>query len=194
MPTEDKTDKEKLLQLLRETVAKDTALREKYQMGDKFRFIRDRLQALLNRTEENIKTMQAQEEKSKDAMSAEETPVYVYIYNAQGLVLQTWNKLLLPQVFYEYSVNRPIYNDRHAIETYIRGRPNRAQHGFLTVAVKKTDIIQQAPNEITKDNIGNTLIRVKEGSLHANKLISFTHNENNYEVDESGNLKLIKVS
>ena len=104
--------KEKLLQLIREAVQQDTELRGKFQIGDKFRFIRDRLNALLATLEESLAEIQQKSEKKVETITGHETLVYVYLYNAQGIVMQTWQKMLNAAVLYEYSVNRPIYSDR----------------------------------------------------------------------------------
>ena len=177
--------KEKLLELVRDAVAHDKNLREEFLIGDRFRFIRDRLEALLARVEENLTALRKQEEERKDEISENEMMVYVYLYNAQGLVFQSWQKMLNPSVFYEHSVNRPIYSDKSHIEAYIRSRPSKAQHGYITVVVNKAD----APlTETAKDVIGNPLIKVKEGSLNLTRLISFTHNGNDYVLDEDGTL------
>src|SRR5690348_10214678 len=105
----DDKQTEKLLQLLRDAVAKDAELREKYQMGEKFRFIRERLQSLLAQAEEKIAAMQADQVRQSNVAEMDDVLVYVYLYNSQGLVLQTWHKFLLEKVYREYSVNRPIY-------------------------------------------------------------------------------------
>ena len=52
----NKEDKEKLLKLVKDAIKQDESLREQFQIGDKFRFIRDRLHALLTRVEENFVT------------------------------------------------------------------------------------------------------------------------------------------
>src|SRR5262249_5598798 len=108
MPNENE-QREKLLQLLKDAVQRDKNLRDKYGVGEKFRFIRDRLHALLSRIEENIKGLEKKEEKKKDEISEDEIIVYVYLYNAQGMTFSTWQKMLSTSVFYEYSVNRPLY-------------------------------------------------------------------------------------
>lgn len=191
MPTENKDRKEKLLQLLRNAMSQDNELRDKYKMGEKFRFIRDRLHSLVTRIEENLKTLQLEDEKTKVTLREDEILVYVYLYNAQGLVFQTWQKLLTPSVFYEYSVNRPIYADRSLIESFIRNKTNKAQHGYLTVAIKRDHILPTPDHEVTKDQFGNPLIKIKEGSLAVDRLIAFTHNENHYRLDQDGVLQKI---
>lgn len=179
--------KNKLLAIVLAAVKQDNELREKYQIGDKFRFIRDRLQALQTRVTESISAMQEEEkQKNESQIQPDETLIYVYIYNAQGLNFQTWHKLLNPAVFYEYSVNRPIYAEKSFVDTFVRSKPNQAQHGYLTIAIKKENILPE--KEILTDSMGNSLIKVKEGSLHFEKLICFTQNGSDYVLQEDGEL------
>jgi hypothetical protein len=187
MPNESKEQKEKLLKLVRDALQQDNELREKYQIGEKFRFIRDRLQALLSRAEESVTTLQKKVEQTTEQLAADEVLVYVYIFNAQGLVLQTWQKMLNPSVFYEHSVNRPVYTDKSNIEAFIRTKPTKAQHGYLTIAVKSADILPASVEQL-KDPIGNPIFKVREGSLRANRMISFTQNGNEYTLGEGSEL------
>lgn len=186
MSKDKKEAKEKLLKLMHDVVSRDNELREKYQVGEKFRFIRDRLQALRNRVEEGLTALQ-KEEKSEKTISEDETLVYVYLYNAQGMLLQSWQKLLKAGVFYEYSVNRPIYAEKTFVETFIRHKPNKAQHAFITVAVKKIEVISST-SEAVKDLLGSPIIKVKEGSLQLDNMIAFTHTEHEYQLNEEGEL------
>lgn len=185
----DKEQREKLLELAKSSLVQDESLRQQFQIGDKFRFIRDRLQAMVSRVEENIKAMETQSVKATSELAQDEVVVFVYLYNAQGLVLKTWNKMLNPSVFYEYSVNRPIYSEKADVEAFIRSRAQKNQHGFLSVAIKKEDILKALSGDLAKDAIGNPLIKVKEGSLLFKRLLSFTHNGSEYEVGADGELK-----
>jgi hypothetical protein len=187
MSNDNKEQKDKILQMVLDAIQQDQELREKFQVGDKFRFIRDRLNALKQRVEEALNAIQQEIEKKTDQLAEDEVLVYVYIFNAQGLVFQTWQKMLTPSVFYEYSVNRPIYADKNFVEAFIRSRPSKAQHGFLTIAIKKSDVIPPpAGTEQQKDQVGNPLIKIREGSLRLNRLFSFTHQGNEYTVNEAG--------
>src|SRR3990167_9962665 len=100
---------EKLIELLQEAIQRDIELRKKYEVGEKFRFVRDRLRALLTANEAHVQSIQ-QIEKNIQQKKDETTkvPVYVYLYNAQGALLRNWITMLTPKVFYEYSVNRPV--------------------------------------------------------------------------------------
>jgi intracellular multiplication protein IcmQ len=188
MPMTLKEKKEKLLQLVQEALQQDKALREKYQIGGKFRFINERLQLLQTHVEESLVALKEQAEPADMQLAEDEVIVYVYLYNAQGLVLQTWHKMVNPSVFYEYSVNRPIYLDKTHVEAFIRTRTNKVQHGYLSIAVKKQDILPVAEVNQSKDAIGNIVIKVKEGSLHFDKLIAFIQGDHTYKVNEAGEL------
>lgn len=184
MTTSNEKEREKkLLQLVQDAIAQDVKLREKYKVGDKFRFIRDRLQALSTRLEEQVKAAEL-EVKKAEKKAADEVLVYVYLYNSQGVLFPTWQKMVAAAVLYEYSVNRPVYTDKTMIEAYIRSKSNKAQHAYLAVAVKPTDILN-TPTE-AKDAIGNPLIKVREGSLLINKLVLFTHNGHEYVLSDTG--------
>ena len=176
-------ENEKLLKLIRDAIAHDKELREKYQIGEKFRFISDRLNALLARVEESVHALKKEDELQTDSMSEDEVVVYVYLYNAQGLVLQTWQKMLTPSVFYEYSVNRPIYAEKSFIEAIIRAKTNKNQHGYIAVIIPKKDLLIPAgETELPKDSLGNPIVKVREGSLRFDKMISFSHNGLEYKV------------
>jgi intracellular multiplication protein IcmQ len=186
MPNTNKEQNKKLLQLMRNAVQQDNEMRQKFQVGDKFRFIRDRLNALLARMEEGISALEKEDEQKVIHIADDEMVVYVYLYNAQGLAFQTWQKMLNPSVFYEYSVNRPIYADLSFVEAFVRSKTNKMQHAYLTIVIKKQDVITTQGAEIQKDALGNPLIKVKEGSLHFIKMVAFTHNSIHYIVNDRG--------
>jgi len=174
--------KEALLQLLKDTLARDGELRNEYQIGDKFRFIRDHLTLLLNNAEEHF-AHHHEEEGNEEGLAEDETIVYVHLFNAQGMLLDTWKKMLLPKVFYEYSVNRPVYHEKPHVEALIRAKTNKMQHGYLAVVVKQEAVLH---SDSLKDSLDNPLVKVKEGSLDIKRLLFFMHNEHEYLVGEDG--------
>lgn len=185
----DRDEKEKklrLVEIVREAIRRDEALREKYQIGEKFRFVRDRLQVVLEQLEKHIDTMKTEEKKVVEGALSDEVLVFVYLYNTQGLVLQTWFNMVTPKRFYEYSVNRPIYLERAHVESLVRSKSNKSQHAFLTFAAKQVDIVQS--EDSPKDVLGNRVVKVRDGALSAEKFISFTHNEQDYVINEQGTL------
>ncbi len=188
MPGESQIDiQKKILELVRLLAQRDEELRSKYQIGDKFRFVRDRVKDLLDRLEHHLKTKQFEEEKIIISAGPDEELLYVYLFNAHGMNIKSWKNMLLPKVFLEYSVNRPIYTEKKFIEMLLRSKNNIFQHAYFTIAVKRKDIIHSSV-ESSKDILGNPVVKVKEGSLRFDKLISFTHNKLEYEVTLEGEL------
>lgn len=190
MADDNKESAEKLRLIIREIIHEEQALRDKYQIGDKFRFIREKLVALQEKIQSELQEIELTSETITSGMADDEMLVYVYLFNTQGLSLPTWQKLLHPSVFYEYSVNRPIYQDKDQIESFIRSRSNKVQHGYLTIAIKKDALLISPVGVAAQDAIGNPLYRIKEGSLRFERLLTFRHNDQDYTVKEDG--KMVK--
>lgn len=190
MAKDSKELKEKLLRLINEAVNQDSKLRADLKIGDKFKFIRDRLLALQQHVAETMQTIKVETEENKDALAEDEQLVYVYLFNAHGIDLQSWVKMVHPSVYYEHSVNRPIYSEKSHIEAVIRNKTNRIQHGYLTIVIKKNFILKKG-DEAAKDNLGHPLLKIKEGSLKPERLISLTHNGHTYVVNETGGLEKV---
>lgn len=180
--------KEQLLNLVRLAIQRDQELRKEYQIGEKFRFISDRLQALLSRLEHGFLSLNEEIATADVVLQDDETLVYVYLYNAQGSKLQTWASMLTPKVFYEYSVNRPIYAEKSYVEAFIKSKHKVSQYAYLTIAIKRENILVLSSEDVEKDAIGHPLIKVQEGSLHFDRLIVFTHGGSDYVLTKSGEL------
>jgi len=179
---------EKLIQLIREAIQEDSNLREKYQVGDKFRFVQDRLKALLAHLESQKQAAQTHEQNiKKQDDDTNKVIVYVYLYNAQGVILRSWMPMLTSKAFYEYSVNRPIYTEKKHVEHLIKGKANKQQHGYLAIRMDRNQIVVNPEVEV-KDASGNPLIKVREGSLRPEHLVSFTHNDQDYKVNAQGEI------
>jgi len=175
-------EKEKLLDVVCRVVEHDKQLRGQYQIKDKFRFVKERLEILLSHVEKNVAIHAQSQVEAKGGVAEDEVVVYVYLYNAQGLSLRSWQRMLNSAVFYEYSVNRPIYGERSHVEAFIRSRRDAAQHGYLSVAIKK-EYIGKGEG---KDVVGHPLLKIKEGVLHLEKLIAFTHQGHDYVLTDEG--------
>lgn len=171
-------EKQHLLQIVRNAVAHDKELREKFGVGEKFRFIKDRLQSLLDEIEKHVNVEKEDKDRQSRKISADEMPVYVYLYNAQGVVLNTWANLLTPKLFYEYGINRPIYAEKKYVETIIRNKSNPVQHAYLTIIIRKDAVLASEPQF---DALQQPFLKLKEGALIFENLLSFTHGLQDYE-------------
>lgn len=183
-----KTQDQKIVEILRQACQSDAELRTKYQIGEKFRFIRDRLHQLLNEYEKKLEVVEIEEKKSIRIVQNDETSVYVHLFNANGLMANNWLNMLTPAVFYEYSVNRPIYLEKKFIDALIRSKAKKIQHAYLEIIVKKSDIVQ-SDETLFKDVLGQPVIKVKEGSLSYQNVVVFVHNDQAYLLSREGLIK-----
>lgn len=171
-----------LIQLIRSLIQHDNDLREKYQVGNRFVFVRTGLQNLLSKLEAN--TMVAIQQPTHETVELSNLiTVYVYLYNAQGLQVRTWSALLTPKALYEHSVNRPVFYDKQSIENALRTKSNAAQHAYLAVQIEENQIIPPLPAES-----GIPAIKVREGSFRQERILAFFHNGQEYVLDEHGEL------
>jgi hypothetical protein len=185
MSNDDREQKLKLIELIRDATKHDEELRKKYDIGDRFKFVRDRLHALLDQLEKHAKaTEPAKPKEAGGGLSEGEAIIFIYLYNAQGILVSSWQKMLTPKLLYEYGINRPLYANYAEIDLLIRNKANKVQHGYLAVIVKKDLIVPTG----AKDAFDSPIIRVKEGALSFDRIVSFTHNDINYSLDAEGNL------
>lgn len=173
----------RLCALIKEVIQNDESLRQKYQIAGRFRFVQDKLQVLMTEIEKNLPKIETKKQLI-NSVASDEVAIYVHLYNAQGSILRNWQLMISPRVFYEHSVNRPVYVEKKYIEALMHSKTNKMHHAYLTIAVKSSDIFPQ----VQKDSLDNPIAKVKEGALHFNKLISFTHNDQDYVLNEKNEL------
>lgn len=189
MANKDVQVREKLIALLKTAIEKDNEEREKNGIGEKFKFVRDKLSAQLQSADQSVSAMQQGDiEGLSEAVAEDETVVYVHLFNSQGIQLDAWKHMVKPDVMYEYTVNRPIYGEQMHIESFISGRPNREQHAYLAVAVKKDAVIKGGEEKM--DPVGKPLVRLKEGALKHNRIQAFVHQEKQYNVTDQSKIIL----
>lgn len=186
MPDHDQKDKKlKIFDIVSEVVKFDAELRKKYQIGHKFRFVLDRLNALLDLLEKS-KTVEVVKKATEREAKADEKVLYVYLYNVHGVNLSSWQNLLTAKLFQEYSVNRPIYTEKSHIEKLLKSKKNIMQHAYFAIAVKQSDVYSNHTE--LKDALGHSLVKIKEGGLRIENLITFTHNHQEYSLNSEGRL------
>lgn len=177
----------KLIAIIQEAIQRDEQLRQAHQIGERFRFVRERLQTLLENIEKETLVKKKRVDNAQDfKLEEDEMLVYIHIFNAQGLNVRTWQAMLTPKALFDYSVNRPLYQEQSYIEDFIRSKSNKAQHAYLTIAMKKDRLLPNPEEGAVKDPLGNPQVKIKEGSLRFDRLFSFTHNEQVYQVGADG--------
>lgn len=175
---------EKLFVIMQHVVDAERDARAEYNMGDKFRFVRDRVLAENEIVTKAVAQFKEVHVKQIEALGEDEIIVFVYLFNAQGLALDAWRKAINPEALYDHSVNRPVYPSKADIDSFINRKMNKVQHAYLAIAIKKEHI---SPSQtVLKDSYDHPLIKVREGAFTMKKLISFTHNGVEYEVTQEG--------
>ena len=183
-----KNSHDSLIHLIGSVIKQDDLLRQKYQVENRFVFVRNQLQSLLAELQNNLLggSVVVKKDEQVDEVNVKYSVVYVYLYNAQGLQLKSWLAFLTAKALYEHSVNRPIFTDKNAIKSMLKSKPNPAQHAYLVISTAEQNII-----EISNESGSETsLVRVKEGAFSIEKIVSFVHNEIEYLLDSQG--KLVK--
>jgi hypothetical protein len=178
---------------------KETQLRTQYEIGDRYRVIRDKISVLVHTIEEfaaNHSVSLQSDELIKDSLTSEslslaegECWVYVYLYNAKGAELALWFSMLSDAALEDYTFNRPIYREESQVQAFIRSRPSDNEYAYLTLKIKETDVID--PESPTKDSLGVALMSLTERSLLLANAFSFVHKGKTYYFNkESGELQV----
>ncbi len=190
-------DKERARELYREVetlVNEEKALRKKLGIGDRYKAISSRLEALLQYVHQavSLPKQAAETERAPPILSESEQYVFVHLFNAKGKILTRWENMLSPRNLTEYSVNRPIYAEQNQVEAYIRSRPNDDEHAFLMMKIEQSAILHGEESTSNCDLLGHPLLKLKEGALKEIGLVYFFHKGSCYILSR-GHLVLHEV-
>ena len=178
-------DKEKARELYREVetlINEEKTLRKTLGIGDRYKAISSRLEALLKYVHQAVSLPQQETvlERASPVLSEGQQYVFVHLFNNKGKVLSRWEAMLSPRQLAEYSVNRPIYAEQKQVEAYIRSRPNDDEHAFLMIKIEQSDVLHGDESTNNYDSLGYPLVKLKEGSLKEQGLIYFFHKASCY--------------
>jgi len=191
---EDAAAIEKVFSLLNSIVVQEDELRTKYDIGVRFNVVRTQLQSVLKEFDKELAARAEEsqdDEKEEQEISSDETLVYVYLFNAQGSILKSWQKLLSPGAMFEHSVNRPIYSELSAVEAMLREKPNIENHAYIIVAIKNADVLEANTETALKDQYGQPLLRLRQGALKTENIKRFVHLNREYNVSSEGMIQEI---
>ncbi len=117
--------------------------------------------------------------------------VYISIYQSDPLNLSKWETTL--KSIREYSITRPVYGQQDHVEEAIRSKPGAINEGFVTVYIKKEDIIPPYAGKKVEDRWGHELLTLRDGSLLPSNILEFVHQGKKYEF-KNGKLSLKSTS
>lgn len=186
-----------LLALAEEAVKFEASERQGAEIASRFSILSSQLKSLVTDCKKEVEAVHGGKEEQEDDVldvADDETEIFIYLFNTNGMKLITWQPLLAHRALIDHGVNRPIYARKRCIEELIRSKSMSTQHAFVRAVIKKQDILMSEADSILKDNIGNPIIRIKYGVLKASSLREFCHEGHVYEADSSGNFSLRKPS
>lgn len=164
--------------------------REYYDVGVRFSVIRNLIQSVNQYVKESIKQRELEQASQESEQTDEDQgrEVYVYLFNILGRKLSSWYHLLSQQSLMEHSVNRPIYGRRSHVEELLRSKNSLEQHAFIAISVDPSDITMDMTDSVLKDNLGNPLMRVRQGALRLENVKYFHHMDRDFELTKEGTL------
>lgn len=180
---DDEKRKLQLLNYLKSLVAKDSALRKKYNIGDRYKVIATRLKNLVQYVERNTdmeKALEQSSTKSIGELDDSQMLVYVYLFNAKGRWLQRWTQMFSQKNLYEYGFNRPIYSSEKAVQSYINSRKFQDEHSYVAIVVNRDDV-SEGQSHLT-DGLEQPLIKIKEAALQMDNIVYFWHKDEKYSL------------
>jgi len=174
---DDKQKKREIYREVESLVKEEKELRKKYGVGDRYKAISSRLDALFKYVQEAVSLPKQEEtvERASPALSEGQQYVFVHLFNNKGKILSRWEAMLSPRQLMEYSVNRPIYAEQKQVEAYIRSRPNDDEHAFLMMKVEQSDVLHGDESTHNYDTLGQPLLKLKERALKEEGLVYFFH-------------------
>lgn len=145
------------------------------------------LKNILKRLQKYRESIEIQEElETSEAISETSTipeqkegyeRIYIELYQAACENLSNWAKTI--KDLSRHYVSRPIYKNEQDVQELIRSKRSRTD-AYVTVWVKKKDIVILPPQLRTKDRLGHELIKVKENSIELENIIEFVHDKISY--------------
>ena len=174
---DDKEQTRKLYRDVETLVNEEKALRKKLGIGDRYKAISSRLEALMQYVTQavSLPKQEVVSERASPVLSESQQYVFVHLFNNKGKVLSRWEVMLSPRQLTEYSVNRPIYAEQKQVEAYIRSRPNDDEHAFLMMKIEQSEVLRSNESTDNYDPLGCPLLKLKEGTLKEQGLIYFFH-------------------
>lgn len=113
--------------------------------------------------------------------------VYISLYQSDPLNLTKWENTL--KSIREYTITRPVYAQQDHVEEAIRSKQGAINEGFVTVYIKKEDIIPAYVGKKVEDRWGHELLTIRDGSLLPSNILEFVHQGKKYEF-KNGKLSL----
>lgn len=185
----DDVDVEGVLPSIQALIKEEASLREQAAVGSRFLVLQTQLQQIEQRMQalldEKTRAQACESNKKAKALALQEDEVvvFVYLYNAHGLRLSSWERFLAQHALDEHSVNRPVYARAEDVEVLLRNKNHPQNHGVLKVKVSRDDIALSAEASQLRDLHGNVLLRLRQSALKQKNILAFICKGKEYRLD-----------
>ena len=169
-----------VIEAIKKAIEAEKHYREKFGINESFKFVPAQLQGLLQRFEALMPEggVDLDDENKKIELPREKPGhrlVFVYLYNAKGAQIKSWERMLTPKGLYEHGISRPVYFEEEDLHVLFRDKPHQPYYAYLAIFVPEESIIPP-PEKYAKDRYGHHLTRLKEGALAVDNIAFFIHN------------------
>lgn len=113
------------------------------------------------------------------ALSEDEVEVYIALFQSDGHNISKWAMQL--RSLDRYVIGRPVYQNAEDVEKRIRLRAAGSNEAYVSVAIKKMDILPQDPLAAPlKDSFESVLLSLKEVAVRNGRILMFVHDRTRY--------------
>ncbi|KTC83930.1 Dot/Icm secretion system protein IcmQ [Legionella cincinnatiensis] len=110
---------------------------------------------------------------SRLALRSNQQEIFISLYSADGSNLQSWERIIvnLPRQM----ISRPIYAEEEQVKALLKTKENKQNEAYVAIYINSTDIIPLHPDKAIIDKLGNTLLTLKDKTLHLENISRFVH-------------------
>lgn len=157
-------------------------------IGKKLRQMRDNLAEKVDKFEDNSESSLGFLS-SKLAMENSLVEVFVGLYSIEGVKLQSWEKIVAN--LRRQIVSRPVYASKDEIVSIIKSKEKKINEAYVSIFVKKEDILQLREDKRPVDKLGQTMLVLKDDAIALENINFFVHMSVSYRYFRG---RLVKVS
>lgn len=145
--------------------------------------IKKKLEEIRNDFVVKVGLDQHHEEMTNDllvAKSADNTEVYIALYQSQGSNLSKWQEVVASLV--KYTMGRPIYSNETDAQAAIRLNNSNLNHAYAVIKVPSDAILTGANDLPRVDREGRKLVNLRESAIQLKNIVRLVHATGHYKL------------
>lgn len=114
------------------------------------------------------------------ANSADNTEVYIALYQSQGSNMSKWSEVVVSLV--NYTMGRPIYANEADVQAAIRLSDRNLNQAYAVVKVPSDAILSDITDLVRTDREGRKLISLREAAIQLKNIVRLVHATGQYKL------------